>query len=374
MKITLDKIAQKACEYKDDITSFLFDLVNIRSESRNEKTIIHRIKEEMEKVGFDKVNIDAMGNILGYIGHGEHLIVLDANVDTKPIEENGDLYRDLLDEVELNNKSLHKAGLASSIYAGKVIKDLNLEDDFTLVVTGTVQKEECEGLCWQFIIEEDNLKPELVILTEPTNNQIYLGQLGKMFVKIIDDTNSMDEIIKEVTEWNLRKDVSFGSSKIDISEVYYKENTNIDYVIVDILLRKGETYQSVIDELNNISIIKDNKAKVVLADYEEISYTGLVYPCKREFPSWHLPLNSPIIDLIGETYKSIYKDSPVYREWKHPTNGASVMGKHNINCFGFGPGDQKRIDKVIKKSDLVNATIFYTTLPLMYLDMKKRTK
>ncbi len=36
----------------------------------------------MEKVGFDKVEIDPMGNILGYIGHGPRLVAMDAHIDT----------------------------------------------------------------------------------------------------------------------------------------------------------------------------------------------------------------------------------------------------------------------------------------------------
>lgn len=49
------------------MTRFLRDMVAIPSESCDEKRVVHRIKEEMEKVGFDKVEIDPMGNVLGYI-------------------------------------------------------------------------------------------------------------------------------------------------------------------------------------------------------------------------------------------------------------------------------------------------------------------
>ena len=373
MNVTLERIFDKAKEYKADISGFLYDLVNIKSESRSEKVIIQRVKEEMQKVGFDKISIDAMGNILGYIGHGEHVIAFDANVDTKPIEN--PLFQ-VASDVRVDNLSTHKAGLATAIYAGKVIKDLKLEDDFTFVVTGTVQKEECEGLCWQFIIEEDNLKPEVVVLTEPTSNQIYLGQLGKIYIKIADITKSMDKIIEEIKAWNLKKDVSFGSSIIQISEVYHKDKKiDVDCVYLDILLRKGETCQSVLDEINNLDIIKETKSRVLLCDYEQISYTGLVYPCKKSFPAWHLPEGAPIISDMEEAYTYFYKEKPVYREWKHLTNGNSIMGRHNIKCIGFGPGDQKRIDDIIKMDDLIKATALYASLPLIYLNnLKKRNK
>ncbi|MCP5650749.1 YgeY family selenium metabolism-linked hydrolase, partial [Klebsiella pneumoniae] len=81
-QIPFDEIVKKAEHYKKDMTRFLRDMVAIPSESCDEKRVVHRIKEEMEKVGFDKVDIDPMGNILGYIGHGPHLIAMDAHIDT----------------------------------------------------------------------------------------------------------------------------------------------------------------------------------------------------------------------------------------------------------------------------------------------------
>ncbi len=52
------------------------------SESCDEKRVVHRIKEEMEKSASDKVEIDPMGNVLGYIGHGPRLVAMDAHIDT----------------------------------------------------------------------------------------------------------------------------------------------------------------------------------------------------------------------------------------------------------------------------------------------------
>ncbi len=70
-------ILEKAKDYQADMTRFLRDMVAIPSESCDEKRVVHRIKEEMEKVGFDKVEIDPMGNVLGYIGHGPRLVAMD---------------------------------------------------------------------------------------------------------------------------------------------------------------------------------------------------------------------------------------------------------------------------------------------------------
>ncbi len=75
--------------------------------------------------------------------------------------------------------------MASMVYAGKIIKDLyGLEDEYTLLVTGTVQEEDCDGLCWQYIIEQSGIRPEFVVSTEPTDCQVYRGQRGRMEIRI----------------------------------------------------------------------------------------------------------------------------------------------------------------------------------------------
>ncbi|MGQ7076456.1 M20/M25/M40 family metallo-hydrolase, partial [Escherichia sp. SP-MK2] len=129
-----------------DMTRFLRDMVAIPSESCDEKRVVHRIKEEMEKVGFDKVEIDPMGNVLGYIGHGPRLVAMDAHIDTVGIGNiknwDFDPYEGMETDELIGGRgtSDQEGGMASMVYAGKIIKDLGLEDEYTLLVTGTDHK------------------------------------------------------------------------------------------------------------------------------------------------------------------------------------------------------------------------------------------
>ncbi|HCX78590.1 MAG TPA: YgeY family selenium metabolism-linked hydrolase, partial [Firmicutes bacterium] len=76
------RIQERARDYEGAMVSFLRDLIAIPSESCQEGDVVQRIREEMERVGFDEVKIDPMGNILGRIGSGPRVIALDAHVDT----------------------------------------------------------------------------------------------------------------------------------------------------------------------------------------------------------------------------------------------------------------------------------------------------
>ncbi len=124
--------------------------------------------------------------LVDYVGHGEKLIAMDAHIDTVGVGnmDNWDFdpYEGYEDDEVIGGRgaSDQEGGMASMVYAGKIIKDLGLEDDYTLLVTGTVQEEDCDGLCWQYIIKELGLKPEFVVSTEPTDGGIYRGQRGRM--------------------------------------------------------------------------------------------------------------------------------------------------------------------------------------------------
>ena len=185
------KINEAAMGYKDDMTKFLRDLVRIPGESCGEKGHIMRIKEEMEKVGFDKVQIDPMGNILGYMGTGKTLIGFDAHIDTVGIGNiknwEFDPYEGFESDEEIGGRgtSDQMGGIVSAVYGAKIMKDLGLlNDKYQVLVTGTVQEEDCDGLCWQYIIHEDGVRPEFVVSTEPTDGGIYRGQRGRMEIRV----------------------------------------------------------------------------------------------------------------------------------------------------------------------------------------------
>ena len=71
-----------ALEFKSDLVKFMQDIIRIPSLSSQESAVIERIREEMERLDYDEVTVDPMGNLLGRIGHGPRVIALDGHVDT----------------------------------------------------------------------------------------------------------------------------------------------------------------------------------------------------------------------------------------------------------------------------------------------------
>lgn len=399
MAIDFKKIVARAEFYKPQISAFLRDMVAIPSESCDEKKVVQRIKQEMETVGFDRVEIDPMGNILGYIGHGRHLIAMDAHVDTVGIGNRDNWEHDPYsgyedDEIIFGRgTSDQEGGMASMVYAGKIIKDLGLEDDYTLLVTGTVQEEDCDGLCWQYIIEESKIRPEFVVSTEPTSLGVYRGQRGRMEIRVdvagISSHGSAPErgdnaifkmapILTDLQELHLRlKDDPFlGKGSLTVSEVFFTSPSRCAVadgcsISIDRRLTYGETWEGALEEIRQLPAVQKAGGNVTMYDYDRPSYTGLVYPTECYFPCWVLEEEHAACKTLVASYTALFNEPPVVDKWTFSTNGVSIMGRYNIPCIGFGPGHEDQAhapNEITWKDELVKAAAMYAAIPALYVE------
>ena len=430
------KIKTAAEGYEKDMTKFLRDLVRIPGESCEEAGHINRIAEEMRTVGFDKVEIDPQGNVLGYMGAGETLIAYDAHIDTVGIGNINnwkfDPYEGFESDTEIGGRgtSDQMGGIVSAVYGAKIMKDLGLlNDKYTVLVTGTVQEEDCDGLCWQYIINEDKVRPEFVVSTEPTDSGIYRGQRGRMEIRvdvkgischgsapergdnaiykmadILQDIRSLNEndaadgteikgLVKMLDEkynpeW---KEARFlGRGTVTTSEIFFTSPSRCAVadscaVSLDRRMTAGETWESCLEEIRSLPNVKKygEDVEVSMYQYDRPSYKGLVYPIECYFPTWVIPEDHPVTKALEESYKNMYGNSrigvaetlvmrtarPLTDKWTFSTNGVSIMGRNGIPCIGFGPGAEAQAHAPNEKTwkpDLVVCAAVYAALPTVY--------
>ncbi|NQU65064.1 MAG: YgeY family selenium metabolism-linked hydrolase [SAR324 cluster bacterium] len=393
-------IKEKAESYKEDMTRFLRDLIRLPGESCQEKEVVLRIKEEMEKVGFDKVEIDPMGNILGFMGEGETLIGFDAHIDTVAVGNrdnwNFDPYEGYENDQEIGGRgaSDQLGGIVSAVYGAKIMKELNLLEGAKVVVTGTVQEEDCDGLCWQYIISESNIKPEFVVVTEPTDGNIARGQRGRMEIRVEVQGVSchgsapergdnaiykMAEIVAEVKDLNERllENEFLGKGTLAVSQIFFSSPSrcavaDMCAISIDRRLTDGETYQSALQEISDLPSVKKYQGEVTMYKYDRPSYTGLVYPTDCYFPTWVIPADHAATRAAVAAFKGMYGE-PVVDKWTFSTNGVSIMGRYEIPCIGFGPGKEKEAhapNEKTWKADLVKCAAVYAAIPQKYLANK----
>ena len=80
-ELDYDKIKEAAKAYNADMTAFLRAMISHPSESCEEGDVVACIKAEMEKLGFDEVKVDGLGNVMGFMGTGDKIIAIDGHID-----------------------------------------------------------------------------------------------------------------------------------------------------------------------------------------------------------------------------------------------------------------------------------------------------
>lgn len=390
-----EQLAALAESYEPDIVRFLRDLIAIPAESGHEGPVIARIRQEMEKTGFDEVRIDGMGNILGRIGSGKTVVMMDSHTDTvgigDPQEWGWDPYRGKVENGYVYGRGAcdQRAGMASMVYAGKMIKQLGLGGDYTLYVVGSVQEEDCDGLPWLYILREDGIRPDCVVITEPSSLRIYRGHRGRVEIEVHLRGKSCHasapergdnpiyktaRLVAEVEKLNtrLRADPFLGKGTIAVTEIRSLSPSlcavpGACSIHLDRRLTAGETKETALAEVK--ALPGADAAEIEILSYDTPSYTGLRYPMEKYYPTWVLEESHPLTQAAVRTYRALWKKSPVVDKWTFSTNGVGSMGLMGVPTIGFGPGEEEVAHSVFERvpiRHLVEAAQFYAAFPLIF--------
>jgi putative selenium metabolism hydrolase len=246
-------------------------------------------------------------------------------------------------------------------------------------------EEDCDGLCWKYLVEEEKIIPDFVVITEPTNLNIYRGHRGRMEIEItfrgISAHGSAPErgmnaiymasrACLEIEKLNERlpKDEFLGKGSVALSE-FVSGSPSLcavaDYakIHLDRRLTWGETKESALAEIQEI--VKDMDANVQVLQYEETAYTGLRYGMEKYYPTWKIAENHPLVTAASMSYTGLFEKTPVIDKWTFSTNGVTINGIYKIPCIGFGPGNEVLAhapNEKVAVSDLVAASAFYVAL------------
>ncbi len=382
------EIYRLAEKYRDYTAKNLSKLVKIKSLSKEEKDVQQELFRQMKEAGFDEVKIDGLGNVIGRIGNGKKILAIDGHMDTVDFgnPENWDfdpLSGEIKDGFVLGRGSVdQEGGPASFVTTGRILKELGFDRDMTVYFVGSVMEEDCDGLCWKYIIEEEGIRPDFVISTEPTNLNIYRGHRGRMEIEVsfygVSAHGSAPERGKnaiymaskaalEIEKLNerLAYDEFLGKGSVTISEFVSGSPSlcavsDFAKIHLDRRLTWGETKEIAVKEIEDI--VKGMNAKVEVLYYKEKAYTGLEYGMEKYYPTWKMPENHPVVKTGVKAYESLFGKKPLVDKWTFSTNGVTINGIYGIPMIGFGPGNEVLAhapNEKVPVDDLVKASAFY---------------
>ena len=395
-------IANQAKKYESQMVSFLRDIVAIKSLSGKEKQVIDRIKQEVEKLGAaDKVWVDGLGNLLVQVGTGPRLIGIDAHIDTvdvgNPNEWKHDPFKGKVDKTHVWGRGAgdQKGATPAMVYATKIIKDLGLKSkEWSLLLAFTVMEEDCDGLCWQYIVREGKIRPECVVITDSTNCKVLRGQRGRMEIGITvlgrSCHGSMPEkgdnavykaakIVGEIEKLNkrLKKDKFLGNGTVTVSYIDCQTPSRCAvpgaaFIQLDRRLTTGETKEQALKEVRDACKRAGVEAKVELLNYAEKAYTGLTYPTEKYFPTWIAEADDPQVLAAVDAHKQLFGKPPIVDRWTFSTNGVSIGGMFGIPCVGFGPAPEDvahTVNDSVPIEHLVRCAALYAAFPQTYVEL-----
>lgn len=384
---------------REEIIRFLREIVAIPSMDSQIREVGERIGEEMRKLGFDEVRFDKMGNILGRIGQGPKVIVYDSHIDTVGIGdasewewdpfvgkvENGLLYaRGACDE---------KGSTPGMVYGLAIARDLGLLEGYTMYYFGNME-EWCDGLAPNSFVEVDpKVRPDFVVIGEPTKMRVYRGHKGRIELKITAYGRSahaashylgdnaiykMLPVISHIRDLDQRMQFGMGhhpvlghaSIVITFAEARTPSLNAVPdqfTIYIDRRITLNETREEIIETIRGlIPDYLQNEISVEELFYDTPSYTGFVLPVNKFFPAWLLEETHPLTQAGQRTIQELWGEERPLGTWDFSTNGTYWAGKAGIPAIGFGPGDEKvahAIHEHVPLEEVVQATAFYALLP-----------
>lgn len=395
-----NQVLKSAQAYEGDIVNFLRELIAIPSLSHQEGQAVQRVAAEMSRVGFDEVHFDPIGNVVGRVGSGRRVILYDAHIDTVGIGDpeawDCDPFQGRFSDGVIYGRgaSDNKAAVATMVYAARLIKDLGLEDEFTLYVMGVVEEEVCAGWAVGESILNQWVNPEVVILGECTDLGINRGHRGRCEIQVttkglsshgsapergVNAIYEMLPMLEGIRSMNpgAAADGFLGPSSIAVTMIGCKSpsaNAIPDecLISVDRRLVIGETVNSALQQIR--SLPGADRAQVELVCHDKPTYTGYSKRVEKAYPAWFLADDQSLVKSAIEAAQAILGSPPQLGKWSFGTDGGTTMGKLGIPTIGFGPGaerwahssrDQVPVDHLSK------AAAFYALFPSVYVGNPK---
>ncbi len=382
----IDAVRQRVQAARDEMLEFFREIVAIPSTDSQIRNVGERVAEQMQKLGYDAVWWDQMGNLIGRIGSEDADVILlyDSHLDTvgvgDPNEWDWDPFEGKVEDGVLYARGAcdEKASTPGMLYGLVIARDLGLlPQNLAAYYFGNIE-EVNEGASANAFVMTEGIRPDYVVIGEPTDMQLSRGQKGRAEYEITVKGKSAHaasahlgdnalyralpviEAIK-ARQHDLPNDDFLGQGRITVTDCLVQAGSRnvvpgAVTVVVDRRLTAGEDAYAEAEALREL--LRDHDVEVEIPVDEEPSYTGFVFPLDKIYPAWVLPEDHTFVQ-AGLQLAEALGWSMQAKKWDFSTNGVYWAGKASIPSIGFGPGEEQYAHTVldqVRLEDIVRAT------------------
>ncbi len=392
---TVNEVQARVARQRDTLIAFFREICAIPSFDSQIGAVGERVGAEMRSLGYDEVRFDKMGNILGRIGSGPKVLVYDSHIDTvgigDPAAWRWDPFKGKIEDGVLFARGAcdEKGSTPGMVYGLALARDLGLLPGYTAYYFGNME-EWCDGIAPNSFVEVDpKIRPDFVVIGEPTRMQVYRGHKGRIELQITASGRSAHaahhhlgdnavykllDIIAGVRDLDaeLPSDPFLGKATVVVTDAEVHTPSinavpDLFSIFIDRRITFGETRKAIVDRIQAL-IPDDLRAGVTLKElfYDTPSYTGFVFPVEKYYPPWALDEAHPLVRAGQRTMARLWGEEPPTGKWGFSTNGTYWAGKAQIPSIGFGPGDEVHAHTTLDQNrldDVVRATEWYALFP-----------
>ncbi len=395
MSLPIPEIKRLVAEHEPAIVTFMRDICAIPSMDSQIGPVGERIGAELSQLGFSDVRTDPMGNLIGRIGQGPRVLVYDSHIDTVGVGDASawewDPFKGKVEQGVLYARGAcdEKGSTPGMAYGLSIAHRLGLLEGWTAYYFGNME-EWCDGIAPKCFVEIDpKIRPDAVVIGEPTKLQVYRGHKGRVELKVTAKGKSahaasnhlgdnalykMLEVIAGIRdlEPHLGDHAFLGHGKITVSDMKVQTpslNAVPDEatIYIDRRLTFGEDRAAAIEQIRGL-VPPEHRDSVVVEElfYDTPSYTGFVLPVDKYYPPWALDDDHPLVQAGQRARRAVGLEQGPSGKWDFSTNGTYWAGRAGIPAIGFGPGDEETahtINEHVALADVVRATAWYAAFP-----------
>jgi len=364
-------------------------LVRCHTEAGDEKEAADLVLAEMHRLGYDRVNVDENGSVVGMI-RGKHpgpTLLLDGHIDTVGVAPGVPWKQDPFGGAVIGGKlygrgaSDMKGPVAAMVLAAAAVDREELSG--TLVISASVMEEVLEGVALKTVMEAT--RPDFVVIGEASDLKLVHGSRGRAEILVetigrpahssrpqegINAVQAMLPVMQAIDRLALPAHKTVGQAIIALTDIIsepYPGHSVIPSrcrVTYDRRLIPGETKESVMRTLAGLPTIKGATVNVSLAQGEHQTYTGRTFLVDKWFPAWLIEKDHALVQKAAKGLQ-LAGLSVSYDMYQFCTNAAYSAGEAGIPTIGFGPSSGSLahvVDEYIEIDTLVKAAQGYLSI------------
>lgn len=363
---------------RDALIAFAQELIGTPSPSGAESAVATLIAARFRDLGFDDVFTDEVGNVVAILkGRSDGPAVLFcAHMDTP---EPGDLELWERDPHEAHLDGDTLAGLGASDAKGSIaafafgLASLKASEQplaGDVILACVVMAERAEGFGISHLFEKTlparALRPQLVVMGDPTGLNLYLGQRGRMELEVTtvgrtahastpwlgqNAVYKMIPVVEGIQELStmLPSHPFLGKSTIALTRLSstpgrYSIIPDRCIAAIDRRFLPNESLETILGQVQAILIRtgqedREFRGEASIRIVAETAYTGVTREVPKLLAPFVTPESNPWVQKAVSALEGL-GETPRFDKWHFSTEGGYTAGVLGIPTVGYAPGEE----------------------------------